>query len=179
MTPLPSATRYNNCWIQRPCWQFDESESITDEEDDYAWYYTHPERYIWRPRRSRRPASLKNGVEFLLEQRWNSRSGTPTLDARSTPSTQSSGLSSLASSEISESPCLGPPQVEGADGWQAGSYPKAATRIHGLSSFFVDPCLAGDQSKLSAEYGQQESSFLSAIKQWHRIPLLQFKINSL
>jgi hypothetical protein len=46
-------------WLRRPCWECpfstkddDATDSETDE-DDYAWYYNHPDRYICRPRRTR------------------------------------------------------------------------------------------------------------------------------
>jgi len=50
--------------IRRPCWeealwQGDMRRDRHHEqevEDDYAWYYEHPERYIWRPRRPKQGA---------------------------------------------------------------------------------------------------------------------------
>ena len=43
---------------RRPVWEIlfhrnEGKECEQEAEDDYAWYYKHPERYIYRPRRSR------------------------------------------------------------------------------------------------------------------------------
>jgi len=60
--------------IRRPVWDLSprRHEEQEGEDDDYAWYYRHPERYIWRPRRRRLIKSSRqkdeqfNVFNFLL-----------------------------------------------------------------------------------------------------------------
>jgi hypothetical protein len=73
-TPFGSPTEQNVSRVRRPVWDLSSSrrrpeEQEAENDDDYAWYYNHPERYIWRPRR-RRPAKSssrqKNDSPFTV-----------------------------------------------------------------------------------------------------------------
>jgi len=113
-SPIGNSKSYCPIWEQCRPGRSDESSSEEDEEeDDYTWYYSHPERYVYHPRKTRRiGADNQKGSRsmFAALRQYTSINEEASSDEDDTDSCSSSSLSDNLSydSDLSNIECSTP-----------------------------------------------------------------------